>query len=108
MIKTVLAHLSGTDGDASVLATSRRLVEPSLGHIDCSRVTPDPAALVVQASQLDLGTSMVLADTLTMIEQRGRERTQRARAAMVEFCKREDIVYADAPPAPAAISASWR
>jgi nucleotide-binding universal stress UspA family protein len=50
---------------------------------------------------------MVLVETLNAIEQRGRERTRRARAAMAEFCKKEDIVYADAPPV-SGVSASWR
>lgn len=108
MIKTVLVHLSGTDCDSAVLAMSLQLLKPYAGHMECLRVVPDPAALIAQAAQLDMGTSMVLADTLGMIEQQGRERTERARIAMEMFCKAENIVRADAPPGPNAVSASWR
>jgi len=101
MIKTVLAHLSGTDVDRAVLATSFQLVRPFLGHIDCLRVTPDPAALLGQVAQIDMGSSMMLAETLSAIE-------QRARAAMAEFCKQQDVLRTDSPPEPEAVSASWR
>jgi nucleotide-binding universal stress UspA family protein len=76
--------------------------------MECLRVVPDPVALVAQAAQLDMGASMVLADTLNTIERQGRERTQRARITLAEFCKAENIVYADAPPAPDGVSAAWR
>jgi nucleotide-binding universal stress UspA family protein len=107
MLKTVLAHMTGTDCDSSVLATSLQLVRPSKGHIECLRVLPDPAALVAQAVQIDMGSAMVLADTLGAIEQQSRERTDRARAAMAEFRKSEDLVVADAPPGPDAVSIGW-
>lgn len=108
MIKTVLVHMTGTDCDRSVLAMGLEAVRPHAGHMECLRVVTDPAALVAQAAQLDMGTSMVLADMLNTLEQQDREKTDRARAAMTEFCKSENIALADAPPGPGAVSAAWR
>jgi nucleotide-binding universal stress UspA family protein len=108
MLKNVLVHMTGTDCDSSVLATGLQLVRPFKGHMECLRVVPDPAALVAQAVQIDMGSAMVLADTLGAIEQQSRERTDRARATLSEFRKTEDIIAADAPPGPDAVSVAWR
>jgi nucleotide-binding universal stress UspA family protein len=108
MFKTVLAHLAGTDCDQSVLSTTLNLVRPFAGHMECVCVTPDPAALAVQAMQFDMGMSMVLADVMSTIEQQGQARTKRSRQAMLEFCKTEDIILADVPPGPGDVSAAWR
>lgn len=108
MFKTVLAHLAGTDCDQSVLATTLNLVRPFAGHMECVRVVPDPAALEAQSLQFDMGMTTVLADVLSTIEQQGQEGTKRARMTMSEFCKTEDVIRADAPPGPGAVSAAWR
>jgi len=108
MFKTVLVHLSGTDCDQSVLPTALRLVKPLGGHLDCVRVVPDQAALVAQAVQIDLGSAMLLSDTINTIEQHARERTERARATFADFCKRHDLPQVASPPGPGSVTASWR
>jgi nucleotide-binding universal stress UspA family protein len=110
MFKTVLAHLTGTDCDPSVLATALNLVRPSAGHVECLRVVPDSAAIMAQAMPFETGMGMtsVLADVLSTIEQQSGERTKRARLAMSEFCKTRDLAYADSPPGPGDVSAAWR
>jgi nucleotide-binding universal stress UspA family protein len=110
MFKTVLAHLTGTDCDQSVLATALRLVRPFAGHIEGLRVVPDPAAMAAQALPFDtaIGMTMVLSDVLDTIERQSQERTQRARTTLSEFCKMQDVPYADAPPGPGNVSAAWR
>jgi nucleotide-binding universal stress UspA family protein len=71
------------------------------------RVTPDPAALIAQAATIDMGTAMVLADTLGAIEQQARDHTSKARASFDQFCARHDIVRKDSPRAGGNASASW-
>jgi nucleotide-binding universal stress UspA family protein len=71
------------------------------------RVTPDPAALIAQAATIDMGTAMVLGDTLGAIEQQGRDRTSKARATFEQFCARHDIVRKDSPRAAGNASAAW-
>jgi nucleotide-binding universal stress UspA family protein len=109
MFKTVLAHLTGTDCDATVLATALQLVRPFAGHVECLRVVQDPAVLLTQAMPFETGMGMtsILADVLSTIEQQSGERTKRARLAMSEFCKAKDIAYADSPPGPGGVSAVW-
>ena len=110
MFKTVLAHLTGTDCDPSVLTTALQLVRPFAGHMECLRVAADPEALVAQAMPFEMGMGMtsILADVLSKIEQQGDERTKRARLTMSEFCKAKDIAYADSPPGPGDVSAAWQ
>jgi nucleotide-binding universal stress UspA family protein len=108
MFKTVLVHLTGTDCDRSVLATALRIARPFGGHLDCVRMIPDQAALVAQAVQLDMGSAMLLSDTINTIEQQARERTERARATFAEFCKQHDVPQIGSPPGPGGVSASWR
>ena len=110
MFKTIAAHLTGSDCDRSVLATALQLARPFAAHIDCLRVVPDPAAMVAQAMPFDaaMGMTGLLADMLDTIEQQSGERTQRARAAMSEFCKAQGVVLADTPPGPGDVSAAWQ
>jgi len=106
MFKTVLVHLTGTDVDSTALTTALQIATPFLGHLRCVRVTPDPATLIAQAATIDMGTAMVLADTLGAIEQQSRERTSKARAAFDQFCAGHDIVRTDSPAANT-VTASW-
>ena len=108
MFKTILTHMTGTDCDQQVLEAALQIARPFSGHLECLRVISDPASLVMQAAQMDLVTSTMLADALTVIEQQNREGTQRARVTLGEFCKREDIVFASEPPGPNRVSAHWR
>jgi nucleotide-binding universal stress UspA family protein len=66
--------------------------------------------MVAQAMPFDaaIGMTTLLADMLDTIEQQSKTRTARARKAMSEFCKTEDIVDADMPPGPGVVSAAWR
>ena len=107
MFKTVLVHLTGTDCDTATLTTALQIVSPFLGHLTCMRVIPDPAALIAQAASIDMGTAMVLGDTLSAIQQQARERTSKARAIFEQFCADHDLVRKDSPRASGNASASW-
>jgi len=108
MFKTILAHLNGSECDAAVLQTSLVLAQIDGGHLECLRVSPDPAALIAQSPQFDVGMSMAVADTLQTIEKQGRDATRNANGRFLTFCKHEKIAEADTPPGPNGISATWR
>jgi nucleotide-binding universal stress UspA family protein len=108
MFKTILTHMTGTDCDQPVLTAASQVARLSLGHLECLRVVADPTALVMQAAQMDLVTSAMLADALNVVEQQNREGTQRARVTLAEFSKLEGMVFASAPPGPGGVSAHWR
>ena len=108
MFKTILTHMTGTDCDQPVLTAALQLARLFSGHLECLRVVSDPAALLMQAAQMDLVGSMMLADALSVVERQNREATQRARAALTEFCKREHIASTDKPLSPNGVSAHWR
>ena len=106
MFRTILVHLTGTDCDRAALTTALQIATPSSAHLRCLRVTPDPAALIAQATTIDMGTAMVLADTLDAIQQQASEHTSKARATFDQFCARHDVVRADSPLA-TGVAASW-
>src|SRR5690348_418536 len=108
MFKTVLVHLSGTDCDGSALTTALQFATPFAGHLTCLRVAPDPAALIAQAATIDMGTAMVLADTLAAIEKQAAARTSKARASFDQFCGRHDIMRTASPAAADNVTASWQ
>ena len=108
MIRTVLAVLSGTDCDLPVLFTSLRALSGENGHIECLRLNPDPAALIAEAAQVDMGSWMIVSDTVTEIEQEAKERTKRAQENLARFSVTENIPTATDPPGPGGVSISWR
>jgi nucleotide-binding universal stress UspA family protein len=110
MFRTLLAHLTGTECDSSVLATAVQLSRPFAGHIECLRAAVDPAVLIAQALPFETGMGMtgLVADVTSTIEQQNNERTKRARLTLSEFCQTRDIAFADSPPGPGDVSVAWR
>lgn len=108
MIRTVLVPLSGTDCDDAALTTATRVFSGGRGHIECLRLNPDPAQIIAECAQVDMGGWMIASDTVAAIEKEAQERTRTAQAALAAFRKREDIPMADDPPGPEGISVSYR
>lgn len=108
MFRTVLAPLSGTDCDHSVLGASLRLFAGGTGHIACLRLTPDPAELIAECAQVDMGSWMIVSDTVTALEQEAKQRTSTAKVTLADFCAREQIPTVDDPPGPGGASVSWQ
>src|SRR5579872_2180662 len=106
MYKTVLALLTGTDCDNSVLALSYRLIAANGGHIECLRLNPDPADIIAQASYAEMGSWMVLSDTIAVIEKEGKERTEQAKATFDSFAAQQKLRIAKEPSA-AGVSIAW-
>lgn len=108
MIKTILAHLSGTDCDNAVLTASLKLAHIHLGHVSCLRVVPDPAALAMEAASIDMGTAFVLGEALTALEKQSRNDTANARSTFERFCREQSIQISHAPGEQKVITAQWR
>jgi len=108
MIKTILAHLTGTDCDAAVLAAGLDLARPHGAHIACIGIAPDPADLVRQAAYIDVASATLLAESLRAVEKLREECSARIQAAFNAFRDREHVALADSPPGPGTVSASLR
>ncbi len=107
MFKTILALLSGTESDASVLSASLRIASPANGHIECLRVCPDAASVIAKTTYFDLGVPTILADSAAAVEQEATSRTAAARAHFDKFCQHENIRIANEPHGGSTVSVSW-
>ena len=107
MFRTVLAHLTGSDCDESVLRASLALVSDCNGHIHCLRLLPDPAELIAQTAQADSGGWIILSDTIAEIQREANDRSQKAQATVASFTRENDIQKADDPPGGVQVTMSW-
>lgn len=106
MFSSILACLNGTDCDASVLAASLALAGRS-AHIQCLRLVPDPAAIIAQSAQVDMGGWMILGDTVDAIQRRATDLTKGARENMVRFAEEYGVSISDPAPGAAGVTISW-
>lgn len=107
MFKTVLAHLTGSNCDESVLRASLALVSDCKGHIDCLRLMPDPAELIAESAQTDSGGWIILSDTIAEIQREANDRTRKAQASFAAFTREKDIRKEDNPCGGEQVSISW-
>lgn len=107
MFKTVLAHLTGSNGDESVLRASLALVLDCKGHIDCPRLTPDPAELIAESAQTDSGGWIILFDTIAEIQREANDRTPKAQTSFGAFTHEMDIRKRDDPSGGEHVRISW-
>jgi hypothetical protein len=108
MFKTILAPLSGTDSDASVLSTSLRIASGANGHIECLHLRRDATGLLVEGAQIGMETPLLMADAVTAFEQEATRRTASARANFDKFCQQENIGIASEPSSGNTVTVSWR
>lgn len=107
MFKTVLAHLTGSNCDESVLSASLALVSDCKGHINCLRLMPDPAELIAESAQTDSGGWIILSDTIAEIQREANDRTRKAQASFAAFTREKDIRNEDDPTGGEQVSISW-
>ena len=107
MFKSILAHVTGSDRDRSVLTTSLRLARTCDGHIDGLHINPDLNAVATQIEQVGMAGWLTLRDRLNRLEQEAKEKKITAQANFEAFCREERIQIAGQPPGPDTISASW-
>jgi len=108
MFGTILVPLNGSDCDHEVLRTGHELAKLGRGHLECLRVSADRDAIIAQAAQLDIATSMVIAETLRKAEKENRESAKHAQENFRAFLKHEKIAEVREPNGQNAITAAWR
>lgn len=107
MIKSILVPATGSDADNAVFASALAVARPFAAHLDVLHVRADAAAMAVTMSSEGGGAALV-GGLVERLDEAADEREARARRLFDEFCAREGLAIADAPPGPAAPSAQWR
>jgi nucleotide-binding universal stress UspA family protein len=103
MIKTILAHLTGTDSDESVTELSLDIARLYAAHIACLFVRRDLAN-----ANLDFVPSGTLSEAVGDVEANTAQDRFRAHDAVEALCRGRGVVRADSPPPPDGVSASLR
>jgi nucleotide-binding universal stress UspA family protein len=98
MLKTILAAVTGSSGDAGVLAAALTVARPFAAHVDVLHVRLD-ATTVALAMTLDGGSGALTAGLVERIEQEARDREATARATFESFCRDAGVAVAAAPDA---------
>jgi nucleotide-binding universal stress UspA family protein len=109
MIKTVLVHLMGTNGDNASLTAALQIARPFGAHLECLHIRPDFAALVSLARPAILeGDTETIGRALKRLELEYAESAQRASDSLAAFCVTEGIPKGELPISSSGMSASFR
>lgn len=105
-IRTILALVTGTSGDAAALATAFGLARRHDAHVDALFARPSPAEVVPMVGD---GVSSAVVEQLTASTVRHWTlREAAARRAFDAAVAGAGLLLHDAPPGPDGASASWR
>ena len=106
MIKTLLVSVTGGDTDDLAFTPALAVARAFSAHVDFLYVRLDPAELAAMMASEGASGAVVsgLFDRLTA---EAAEREQRAATSFQDFCRRENVPLAEAPPAPPGPSARW-
>lgn len=108
MFRSLLAYLTGTNSDASVLALSLRVANAQAGHIECLRVRPDLDSVATQIDQLGMAGWITLTDRLTELEQEAGERSRSAKANFDAFRHEARLEISSEPGSSQSVSTGFR
>lgn len=106
MIKSILVPATGSAADSAVFASALAVARPFSAHINVLHVRIDPAAMAVAMSS-EGGGSVMVGGLVERLDEEAALRETRAREMFDQFCSREGLAVADAPPGPTAPSAQW-
>jgi nucleotide-binding universal stress UspA family protein len=106
MIKTILVPATGAAADATVFSSALAVARRLEAHLEFVHVRADPAAIATTMAS-DGGGAAMVGGLVEQLDDEISRRAARARALYEEFCAREAVAIADAPPAPANPSAHW-
>jgi nucleotide-binding universal stress UspA family protein len=105
MIKTILVPATGSDLDRTIFPSALAVARPFAAHLDFLHVRVD--AMSVATAATSEGGTVMMGGLLESLEAEGEAREQAARRNFDEFCARERLAIADAPPGAAEPSAGW-
>jgi nucleotide-binding universal stress UspA family protein len=106
MIKTILVAATGSDADNAVFTSALAVARPFSAHLQMLHVRIDAAAMAVTMSS-EGGGSALVGGLLEGLEEDADRREQRSRDVFGQFCAREGLPIAEAPPAADGPSAQW-
>jgi nucleotide-binding universal stress UspA family protein len=108
MIKTILVPTSGSDTDDIVFETAISVARPCNAHLEFCHVVIDPSEALHNSLHARSARGQALKNFFEAAAQEAAKRQTAASTHVKEFCAREQIPMADAPPADGMFSASWR
>jgi len=107
MIKTILVPATGNTNDVPTFSAALQVARLFAAHLDVLHVRLDPIEIVVSMSA-DGGGGALAPGLIEQLEQDVRMREAQARRMFAEFCARENLNIAAAPPVGAIKpSAQW-
>lgn len=109
MLKTILAHLRGTNGDTATLAAALAVGRLFSAHIEALHIRPDIGSLIARTRPgTDEFDGSAIADAVEQLQEQAAREAQRASDAYEAFCHKEDILRAEHPPGPNKPNAAFR
>jgi len=108
MIKSVLVHLRGTQGDTATLSAALQIARPFAAHLECLHVRPTLAVLMSRIAPTIIDDSDAMTKIIENHQKEAAEAAQRAVNALAEFCDRERIERSEFPPAGPSMGAAFR
>jgi nucleotide-binding universal stress UspA family protein len=106
-MRKILVSLSGFESDTAALDTAYLAGRLFGAHLHCICARPGPGQTVVGASPFEIGAAMNAAELIADLQKENELRTNNARHAFDQFCKRWDIGQPDGPAAKR-VSATWQ
>jgi nucleotide-binding universal stress UspA family protein len=104
MIKTILVPATGSAADGAVFASALAVARPFSAHLEFLHVRIDAAALAVTMASEG---SVMVGGLVERLDEEADLREKRAREMFDQFCVRNGLAIAEAPPGPAGPSAQW-
>jgi nucleotide-binding universal stress UspA family protein len=107
MIKTILVPTSGGSSDRAVFDTALAAARLFSAHIDFCHVRIEAGEAIRYVPHAGFASGAALREALDTLGAEGRARSVAAVRHIEEFCRREKVMRADAPPDVDEVSASW-
>jgi nucleotide-binding universal stress UspA family protein len=111
MLKSIFVPTTGYSNDPATLETALAVARVFGGHLDCIHIRPDPSQIFVQAAGYDMGVgasaAFAVGDIADILQNEGRQQTERARKVYAAFRQREKLEEIETPPCPRHPTASW-
>ncbi len=105
-MKTILALINGSDGDAAILEAAHTLAKTTDGHIDALHIDLTVLEAAGYVPQADFARGNALVDALQSLEGRREKSGAAARASFATCCARHGISEVNEPGAAKGVTAS--
>lgn len=106
MIKTLLVPVTGGDADDLTFTAAHAVARAFSAHIDFLHVRLDPMEVVAMMAA-EGASGAAVSGLLEQLTVDADEREQRVERSFQNFCRRENVPLAEAPPSPLGPSARW-